>query len=107
MLKEKIKSLAKDYAPEFIDIRHHLHANPELSYKEFETSKFVQGKLKEFAIPFEIKTTTGVVGVIKGKDRVKRSLLSVPTWMHCQSKKKIMLIINQNMKESCTPAVMM
>ena len=63
MLKEKIKSLAKDYAPEFINIRHHLHANPELSYKEFETSKFVQGKLKEFAIPFEIKATTGVVGV--------------------------------------------
>ena len=72
MLKEKIKSLAKDYAPEFIDIRHHLHANPELSYKEFETSKFVQGKLKEFAIPFEIKTTTGVVGVIKGKDPGKK-----------------------------------
>ncbi|TMI95934.1 MAG: amidohydrolase [Bacteroidetes bacterium] len=72
MLKEKIKSLAKDYAPEFIDIRHHLHANPELSYKEFETSKFVQGKLKEFAIPFEIKATTGVVGVIKGKDPGKK-----------------------------------
>jgi len=36
---EKIKTLAKQYASEFIDIRHHLHANPELSYQEFETAK--------------------------------------------------------------------
>lgn len=67
MLKS-IKALANQYAAEFIEIRHHLHANPELSYQEFETSKFVQGKLKEFGIPFETKATTGVIGLIKGKD---------------------------------------
>src|SRR6266540_201547 len=72
MLKEKIRSLAKEYAPEFIEIRHHLHANPELSYKEFETSKFVQQKLNEFGIAFEIKATTGVVGLIKGKNPDKK-----------------------------------
>lgn len=69
---EKIKTLAKLYAPEFIEIRHHLHANPELSYHEFETSKFVQTKLKSFGIPFEIKATTGVIGLIKGKNPDKR-----------------------------------
>lgn len=72
MLKEKIQSLAHQYAPEFIAVRHHLHANPELSYQEFETSKFVQGKLKEWNIPFEIKATTGVVGLIKGKNPDKK-----------------------------------
>src|SRR5215831_20176349 len=72
MLKEKIKSMAKEYAPEFINIRHHLHANPELSYQEFETSKFVQQKLSEFKIPFEVKATTGVVGLIKGKNASKK-----------------------------------
>ncbi len=69
---QKIKSLAKQYAPEFIEVRHHLHAHPELSYQEFETSKFVQGKLKEFGIPFEIKATTGVIGLIEGKNPGKR-----------------------------------
>jgi hippurate hydrolase len=69
---ERIKSLAKKYAPEFIEVRHHLHAHPELSYQEFETSKFVQQKLKEFNIPFEIKATTGIVGVIKGKNPASR-----------------------------------
>ncbi len=58
--------------PSFIEIRHHLHANPELSYQEFETSKFIQQKLKEFGIPFEIKATTGVVGLIKGKNPGKK-----------------------------------
>ena len=47
LLKEKIKHLAKQYVPEFIEVRHHLHAHPELSYKEFETSKLIQQKLTE------------------------------------------------------------
>ncbi len=72
MIKESIQQLAKKYAKEFIDIRHHLHANPELSYKEFETSAFVQQKLTEWGIAFEVKATTGVVGLIKGKNPGKK-----------------------------------
>jgi amidohydrolase len=72
MLKEKIHQLAKQYAPETIDIRRHLHAHPELSYKEFKTSAFVQEKLQNLNIPFEIKATTGVVGMIKGRNPEKR-----------------------------------
>lgn len=68
MMKDTIRQLAKKYAPEFIEIRQHLHSHPELSYQEFETSAFVQKKLTEFGIPFEIKATTGVVGLIKGKN---------------------------------------
>jgi len=72
MIQEKIKDLAGSYAPEFIEVRHHIHANPELSYQEFETSKFVQQKLAGWGIPFEIKATTGVVGIIEGKNPGKR-----------------------------------
>lgn len=68
MLQEKIKELAKKYSSEFIEVRRHLHAHPELSYQEFETSKFVQQKLSEFNIPFEVKATTGVIGLIRGKN---------------------------------------
>src|SRR5829696_4427004 len=71
---ERIKELAKQYAPEFIEVRHHLHAHPELSYQEFETSKFVQQKLAESHIPFEIKATTGVIGLIEGKDPGSRTI---------------------------------
>src|SRR6187401_1385102 len=63
-----IKQLAKQYSSEFIEVRHHLHAHPELSYQEFETSKFVQQKLSEYKIAFDVKATTGVVGLIKGRN---------------------------------------
>jgi amidohydrolase len=69
---ERIKALAKQYAPEFVAIRHHLHEHPELSYQEFETSKLIQQKLAEYNIPFEIKATTGVIGLIKGKNPESR-----------------------------------
>ena len=72
MMKEKIKELSRQYAPGFVEVRHYLHAHPELSYREFETSKFVQGKLREIGIPFEIMAGTGVVGLIEGKNPGKR-----------------------------------
>ncbi|MEO6722564.1 MAG: M20 family metallopeptidase [Ferruginibacter sp.] len=71
-LQQQIKTLAKEYAGEFIGIRRHLHAHPELSYQEFETSRFVQEKLASYNIPFEIKATTGVIGLLKGKNPGKR-----------------------------------
>lgn len=72
MLLQNIKDLAKQYAPEFIAVRRHLHAHPELSYQEFETSKYVQQKLTEYNIPFQIKATTGVIGLLKGKNPESR-----------------------------------
>lgn len=67
-----IKNLAAQYAPHFVEVRHHLHMHPELSYQEFETSKFVQQKLTEYGVPFEVKATTGVVGIIEGRNPQSR-----------------------------------
>ncbi len=72
MLKEKIKELALNYKEEFIAIRRHIHAHPELSYLEFETSKYIQEKLKSYNIEFEVMAKTGVVGLIKGKNPESR-----------------------------------
>lgn len=72
MLQEKIKSLAQKYKDEFLAVRHHLHSHPELSYQEFETSAFIQKKLSECSIPFQVMATTGVVGLIKGKNPESR-----------------------------------
>ena len=72
MIREKIKQLASQYAPEFIEVRRHLHAHPELSFKEFETSAFIQQKLSSWDIPFNIKANTGVVGLIEGKNPGKK-----------------------------------
>jgi hippurate hydrolase len=72
MLKENIKKLAEKYADQLIEVRHHLHEHPELSYHEFETSKFIQQKLQDLGIDFEVMATTGVVALIKGKNPDKK-----------------------------------
>jgi len=71
-LKEKIQTLSQSYLPEFIKIRQHLHAHPELSYVEFETSAYIQQQLKEIGIGFEVMAKTGVIGLIEGKNPGKK-----------------------------------
>jgi hippurate hydrolase len=66
MIAEKIKALAQAYSPECIAIRHRLHAHPELSYQEFETSAFIRKQLEEFGIPSKVLAVTGVTALIEG-----------------------------------------
>lgn len=72
MLNEKIKLLAKQYAPETIAIRKHLHTHPELSYLEFKTTEYVQAQLTQLGISFESKAGTGILGIIEGKNPASR-----------------------------------
>jgi amidohydrolase len=67
LLKNKIKQLVKDSHQEVVANRRYLHSNPELSFKEFETSKFIQQKLDAMGIPYQSGFVgTGVVGELKG-----------------------------------------
>jgi amidohydrolase len=72
MLKEKIQALAKDIHNEIIHFRRHIHANPELSFHEYETAKFVQTQLTAMGIEYQAGVAgTGVVGIIRGKGEGK------------------------------------
>lgn len=72
MILQRIQALAQQYSAEFIDVRRHLHAHPELSYQEWETSKYIQEKLAFFKIPYSVKAATGVVGIIEGRNPQSR-----------------------------------
>jgi len=73
MLKDKVRELAKQYKQQVIDYRRHLHANPELSFKEYETSAFVEAQLRSFGITqIEQKADTGWVVLIEGKNPAKK-----------------------------------
>lgn len=65
--KEQIQNLAGSIFSEVVSLRRHLHANPELSFKEFETSRFVKEKLTAMGIPYTSMAGTGVVGLITGE----------------------------------------
>lgn len=72
-MKETILGLASRYKEEFIAIRQHLHAHPELSYQEYETSKYIQQKLEAYGISYISGVAgTGVVALIKGNHPEKK-----------------------------------
>lgn len=75
MLKEKIEALARDYYPDVQAIRHHIHANPELSFKEFQTSAFVQQELDKIGITNRrVVAGTGIVALIEGRDPASKCI---------------------------------
>lgn len=72
---DEIKALAKQFANDVVQIRRHIHANPELSYQEFETAKYVATQLRELGIePQEGVAGTGLVAVIEGKNPTSRTI---------------------------------
>jgi len=64
----ELKLLTKEYAPLLVSIRHHLHAHPELSFKEYETSAYIGRQLAEWNIPFKKIAGTGLTAIIEGID---------------------------------------
>ncbi|SKB65710.1 M20 metallopeptidase family protein [Daejeonella lutea] len=66
MLKDKISQLAHDIHQEVVGNRRHMHANPELSFEEYETSAFVKSKLDELGITYQNMADTGIVALITG-----------------------------------------
>jgi len=70
---DTIQHKASDLFSEVVNIRRHLHANPELSYEEVKTGKYVADKLQDFGIPFTHGVAeNGVVGIIEGKNPSKK-----------------------------------
>lgn len=55
-------------------MRRHLHANPELSYQEFNTVKYVARQLGSFGIETKELATTGLRAEIKGKNPAKKTI---------------------------------
>ncbi len=74
MLSE-IRHLAATFAPRLIEIRRHLHAHPELSGQEHQTSAYIAGVLSSCGIHVtEAVGKTGVVGNLSGQGQDPRTL---------------------------------
>ena len=70
---DKIKAIARTTAAETVANRRHLHANPELSFLEFNTAKFVAKQLTDMGLtPQEGVANTGVVALIEGRNPQSR-----------------------------------
>jgi amidohydrolase len=74
-LLDKIKKLSQELHQETVANRRHLHANPELSFEEHNTSAFVQSKLTEYGISFKAGIAgTGIEAIIEGNNASKKVL---------------------------------
>ena len=74
-MKDQIRALADKHFDNIVKIRKYLHANPELSFKEYETSKYIQQFLTDNNIEFQAGfVKTGIVAHIKGKNPGKKTI---------------------------------
>ena len=67
--KALISKIVLDHQDEITKIRRHIHANPELSFKEYKTTKYIINYLTSLSPKLSIKPNsrgTGVVAILRG-----------------------------------------
>ncbi|MAU37672.1 MAG: N-acyl-L-amino acid amidohydrolase [Flavobacteriales bacterium] len=65
----KIKKLADNIFDDIVEIRRHIHKNPELSFKEHETSNYIKSVLTRWNIAFTDNIAdTGIVVLLHGRN---------------------------------------
>lgn len=58
--------MALEIHPNVVKVRRHLHAHPELSFEEHETSAYIKQQLTDLGISWIPMAATGVVAVVQG-----------------------------------------
>lgn len=72
-LLEVIRMESLSQAPEVVRWRRHLHTNPELSFQEVNTARFVADTLRTFGLnPVEGIAGTGVTALVEGRHPSKK-----------------------------------
>ena len=71
-VKKHIQDRAASILPTLVDIRRHIHQNPELSFQEHETAALVEKELHSLGLKTQRLANTGVVAVIEGKNPSKK-----------------------------------
>ncbi len=65
---ERIDKEIRNHLPEILKTRRYLHMNPELSNREFDTSKLIASKLLSMGLSIQTGVAkTGVVGILRGR----------------------------------------
>lgn len=66
-LSDSIKKLSNEIHKQVVDIRRHLHKNPELSFQEFKTAAYIKQILEKYEIKYDTSYgDNAVIGIIEG-----------------------------------------
>jgi len=63
---ERIRSLSQQHLEAVIGIRRHIHANPELSFKEYNTANYIISVLDKVGVPYTRIAGTGLSVNLQG-----------------------------------------
>ena len=66
LLHDKIKEIASEIKDKVVIARQYLHKNPELSFKEYNTSAFIKDYLNKIDVSWIPVAGTGVLATIRG-----------------------------------------
>lgn len=75
MKETALKEIIKSEEASMIEMRQYLHAHPEQSLQEFETTNYIAKQLDELGISYRRMKSTGIIGEIKGAESGKTVLL--------------------------------
>src|SRR5690606_12385185 len=63
----RIKTMVAAAKSDAVFIRRHLHRHPELSFQEYETSRYIKTTVQQYGIEFEKVEDTGVIARVEGR----------------------------------------
>ncbi|MFZ5815711.1 MAG: M20 metallopeptidase family protein [Bacillota bacterium] len=66
-MQAQLAAMAREWSRDLTEWRRHLHANPEVSFQEYETTEWIARRMEEWGIPYTRPTPTGLVGMIEGR----------------------------------------
>src|SRR5688572_8220089 len=71
----RIKDLSEATSLETVNLRRYLHANPELSYQEYNTAKYISENLRQVGVDsIEGIATTGLLAEVRGRNPEKKMI---------------------------------
>jgi amidohydrolase len=74
-LKDNIQQLAQTNHATIVAFRRHIHQNPELSFAEHETGRYVAAQLRQWGLSPQVEVAgTGVVALIEGRNPSKNTV---------------------------------
>lgn len=76
-MESEIKILAQKYYAETVALRRHLHQNPELSYHEFKTQRFISEILTSYGIPHVSIANTGILALIESAQNPHKNITAL------------------------------
>jgi len=76
-MEQILKDKAEKHFDYMVRVRRHLHRNPEISYKEHDTTEFILEELNKMGIPADRPLATGCVGILNSNVEPEEGVIAL------------------------------